>query len=139
MHSHRRASRDLTALEKFASSLIEETDPIWLEQRRNQLQGFKNNFISYNVKLQVAKLVPEVVALSKIFQIPLAPEVRKKGVLPDGPLTSKPVKVEVDIVANGGSTWIQVRNVKITDLDNLHWIGMPGHHKVRPLVIKITP
>eukprot|EP00210_Caulerpa_lentillifera_P008694 g8293.t1 len=126
----RRASRDLTALEKFSSSLNEEDiDPIWFEQKRNQLQGFRNNLVGYQVKLKVAKVVPGVIALSKIFQFPLAPGVRKKGVPPESKPTSKAVKVEVDIVANSGSTWIQVRNVKITDLDNLHWIGMPGHHK----------
>lgn len=76
----------------------------------------------------MARGLRDVVGLGKVKQYPHSFGHGKKDGMGDA---EKPVKVEVDIVANGGNAWVQVRTVRIADLDSLHWIGMPGHHKVQ--------
>ena len=84
--------------------------------------------MNYQEKLRVAKQLEGVTALGKVFQFPLAPGIGQASKADDSGI--QPVKIEVDVVANDGNAWVQVRSVRITDVNSLHWIGMPGHHKV---------
>ena len=52
----------------------------------------------------VTQRLQDVVALGKIFQFPLAAGIGAKNETEE---KEKPVKVEVDIVANGGSAWFK--------------------------------
>lgn len=63
--------------------------------------------------------------MGKVFQYPLAKDIQQAPKWNE----SNPVKVEVDIIANGGNAWISIRSVKIVDLSNFHWTGLPSRHK----------
>lgn len=39
------------------------------------------------------------------------------------------ITVEVDVVAEGGHTWIEVKSHKEMDLESEQWLGVPGRMK----------
>lgn len=45
-------------------------------------------------------------------------------------MNGKPISVEVDVVAQDGHVWIEVKSHKCVDLDSVEWLGVPGHAKV---------
>ncbi|GMH40966.1 hypothetical protein BSKO_08870 [Bryopsis sp. KO-2023] len=122
---HRRAMRDLNAIRNAMAgkTLHPGVDP---EKMTEPLvQGFQNNLAGFRAELQVALSVPGVIAVCKKFQV-LEQEGKE---LPEISAMSKPSKIEVDVVAQDGHTWIEVKSYKGITLESGHWQGIPGHIK----------
>lgn len=49
----------------------------------------------------------------------------------------KTISVEVDVVAESGHVWIEVKSHKCTDLESIEWLGVPGHAKVGSVTINL--
>ena len=53
---------------------------------------------------------------------------RRRG-LDAGALKRGNTRAEVDVVASGGHTWIEVKNHETFGTDSTHWVGQKGHMK----------
>lgn len=67
-----------------------------------------NNFNGLNSELVVARSAPGVVALNKKFSIPASDDSIGDCGSPKPDGAAQALEVEVDVVANGGHTWIEV-------------------------------
>jgi len=83
------------------------------EPNSSRLQGLKNNIDGLNAELLTAKQAPGVIAVGKRFY---TPEVSSKG-------------VEVDVVAQNGCLWIEVKKHHSFSTGSKMWEGKRGRSK----------
>lgn len=83
---------------------------------------------SFKLQYEIVKKAPGVVALSKRFQTMFTSHYQQTK---NKKSKNDKIKIEIDIVANYGATWIITKCVKIENIESVHWTGQPGHHKVK--------
>lgn len=73
---------------------------------RDRIQGIVNNLRGFEGELLAAHMAPGVVGLNKRFWD-----------------NTRTISVEVDVVAQEGSSWIEVKNHEVFGLESVHWMG----------------
>eukprot|EP00884_Botryococcus_braunii_P007205 jgi/Botrbrau1/16486/Bobra.0142s0080.1 len=92
----------------------------------SNVQGLKNNLRGIRAELLVAREAPSVIAVSKCFRLtnPGAGVSGKPGREPGA--CEKNDRVEIDVVAQGGHLWIEVKDQGSFGTESSRWAGCRG-------------